>query len=590
MSCPDANLTGRRLRILLVEDSLTQIELIRDTLTVRERQFDLTVARSLAEARASLAELRPEIAIVDLFLPDGSGIELLPAVREETTFPIVILTGQGNEHEAVEAMKAGALDYLVKSPSTLADLPRIVERVLQVWDHITERRRAEQALRESEERFRSVFTTAAAGMVIISPSGRILQTNPAFCRFVGYSDAELVLLSIEDITHPDDRDMTSSHYGEIFAGQRQAIHYEKRYLRKDGQAVWGHASVACVMNPDLQPSYCIGLVQDISERKRVEKELREANRELDAFVYTVSHDLRSPLTPIIGYAEFLRSQYGESLDEQARNILEEIGRQGHRMLELLEDLLALARVGHLERPAEPVDGNVVVQEVVMAFGSRLASLGLTVAAGALPRLRVPKVLLVQVFDNLIGNAIRYAGREGGPIEVAGERLGKRVSFSVRDHGPGIPVEERESVFDLFYRGSAGKKIEGTGVGLATVQKIARLYGGLAWVEETPGGGSTFWVEMVDDERQAADMPSGRRLRWEGRETVNGFRDERTWLQEGERLKGGSSPGDSPDGATSLCHGTTAGSAPHCRECTSCRPARPGASPCRSSGSRRPDTR
>ena len=503
MSYPDANPAGRRPHILLVEDSLTQIELIRDTLAAQERRFDLTVAHSLAEARASLAELRPELAIVDLFLPDGSGIELLPEVREEATFPIVIMTGQGNEHEAVEAMKAGALDYLVKSPSILADLPRIVERVLHVWDHITERRRAEQALRESEERFRSVFTTAAAGMIIISPSGRILQANTAFCRFVGYSEAELELFSIEDITHPDDRDMTSSHYGEIFAGQRQAIHYEKRYLRKDGQKVWGHASVSCVMNPDLQPMYCIGLVQDISERKRVEKELREANRELDAFVYTVSHDLRSPLTPIIGYAEFLQSQYRESLDEQARNILEEIGRQGHRMLELLEDLLALAMVGHLERPVEPVDGNVAVQEVIMAFGSRLASLGLTVAAGDLPHLRVPKALLVQVFDNLIGNAIRYAGREGGPIEVEGERLGKRVRFSVRDHGPGIPAEERGSVFDLFYRGSAGKNVEGTGVGLATVQKIARRYGGQAWVEETPGGGSTFWVEVIDEEQQAA---------------------------------------------------------------------------------------
>ncbi|KAF0221039.1 MAG: PAS domain [Geobacteraceae bacterium] len=498
MSSPDTMLAGKTVRILLVEDSLLHVELIREALAVRDLQIKLSVARSLAEARDKLAELRPDLAIVDLLLPDGSGIELLSAVRGETAFPIVILTSQGDEKEAVEAMKSGALDYLLKSPATLADMPHIVERALREWDHIVERRRAEKTLRESEERFRSVFTIAAAGMVIISPTGEILQANPAFCSLLGYSEAELAHLTIEDVTHPEDQDRTSLHYGEIFAGKRQHLHYEKRYVRKDGQTVWGHASVACVIKADRQALYCIGLVQDITDRKRVEEELREANRDLDAFVYTVSHDLRSPLTPIIGYTEFLREQYGERLDEQARNILTEVERQGHRMLGLLEDLLALSRVGHLERPAEPTDSNEVVREVMAGLYSQLANAGITVQTGSLPNLRIPETLLTQVFDNLIGNAIRYAGKDGKSIEVGGEKKRERVRFYVRDHGPGIPAEERSCVFDLFYRGSTGKTIEGTGVGLATVQKIARLHGGLAWVEETPGGGSTFWVEMVDD--------------------------------------------------------------------------------------------
>lgn len=498
MSSPDVSRSGGPISILLVEDSPTHIEMIRDALAVRDQQITLTVARTLAEARARLAEFQPDLVIADLFLPDGRGIDLLPAAREDTTFPVVILTGHGNEKEAVEAMRAGALDYLTKSLATLADMPHIVERTLRVWEHIAERRRAEETLRESEERFRSVFTTAAAGMIIISPTGRILQANPAFCRFIGYSEAELAQLTIDDITHPEDRDRTSFHYGEIFAGQRQHIHYEKRYLRKDGRNVWGHASVACVVNPDLQPTYCIGLVQDITERKQVEEELREANRELDAFVHTVSHDLRSPLTPIIGYAEFLQEHYRERLDEQAVTILAEIGRQGHRMLGLLEDLLALARVGHLDHPVEPVDVSEVVREVVLEQGSRLAAAGMTVETGPLPCLRVPKTLLTQLFDNLIGNAVRYAGCSGGPIEVGGEWRGGRARFYVRDHGPGIPAHERDRVFDLFYRGSTAGSVDGTGVGLATVQKVARLYGGRAWIEETPGGGSTFWVEMVDE--------------------------------------------------------------------------------------------
>jgi signal transduction histidine kinase len=101
----------------------------------------------------------------------------------------------------------------------------------------------------------------------------------------------------------------------------------------------------------------------------------------------------------------------------------------------------------------------------------------------------------QIFDNLIGNAARYAGKEGGPIEVEGEKNGNIVRFIVRDHGSGIPAEERGPIFEVFYRGVTGKAVPGTGVGLATVKKIARLYGGNAWAEETPGGGATFCVEM-----------------------------------------------------------------------------------------------
>jgi signal transduction histidine kinase len=242
-------------------------------------------------------------------------------------------------------------------------------------------------------------------------------------------------------------------------------------------------------------------VQDITARKQVEEELRKANRELDAFVYTVSHDLRSPLTPIIGFAEFLKEHYRDCLDEQAIDILGEIRQQGLRMLELLEDLLVLARAGQLERPDEPVDCCQVVEEVVTGLASKIIAAGVVVQKKSFPSLRVPKTLLAQLFDNLIGNAVRYAGKEGGLVEVGGERSGKQVKLYVRDHGTGIPVEERDRIFDLFYRGSTGKNVEGTGIGLATVQKIAHLYGGRAWVEEPAGGGSIFWVEMMDEVRQ-----------------------------------------------------------------------------------------
>ena len=625
MSCPDLGTNERVTTILVVDDSLTTVELIREAALAGRGEIRLTVAYSLAEARMALTRFQPDLALVDLVLPDGSGTELLPLNREEATFPIVIMTGQGDEMEAVKAMKAGALDYLTKSPAFLADIPAIIGRSLRTWRFIVERRqavkavqesealfrsifnyapngmvlissdgvflhvnpansrllgytaeemlrmkvrdithpddrdfmlraydellsgqrliveyekrylrkdgsilwghvtvtgvrddaqkllyfvaqmqdvtarkKAEEALRQSEERFRAVFNTAAAGVVVISPTGKVLQANPAICAITGYSEAELMQLTVVDITHPEDREKTTCNYSKLTAGEQETVHYEKRYLRKDGKIIWGYASLACVTDAEQQPLYCVGLVQDITELKQMEDDLRKANRELDAFVHTVSHDLRSPLTPIIGYAEFLRDQYRERLDEQAINILTEIHRQGHRMLRLLEDLLSLARAGQLDCPDEPVECGQVVDEVVAGLANQIIATGISVQRESLPALRVPRTLLVQLFDNLIGNALRYGGKEGGSVEVGGERRGARVELYVRDHGAGIPPAERDRVFDLFYRGSTAENIDGTGIGLATVQKIARLFGGRAWVEETLGGGSTFRVEMMDE--------------------------------------------------------------------------------------------
>jgi len=235
----------------------------------------------------------------------------------------------------------------------------------------------------------------------------------------------------------------------------------------------------------------------VGSLKKAEEKLRGANRELEAFTYTVSHDLRSPLTPIIGFAQVLQERHKGRLDEESLDCLAEIEKQGDKMLSQMEDLLALAQVGHLERPARPVDTNEVVREVAEDLRDQIAEAEMEVKLQTLPAIHVPASLLAQLFANLIGNAIRYAGRQGNPIEAGGEHLNDRVRLFVRDHGPGIPEAERQGIFDLFYRGSTSKKVAGTGIGLAIVQKVARTYGGQAWVEETPGGGSTFWVEIKD---------------------------------------------------------------------------------------------
>jgi PAS domain S-box-containing protein len=265
----------------------------------------------------------------------------------------------------------------------------------------------------------------------------------------------------------------------------------------DGGSILLESKKKPFYGPDGTAEGIVGISRNITLRKQAEEALLKANRELDAFARTVAHDLRSPLTPIIGYAEILRDHYHERLDERALGYLEEIISSGEEMLTLMKDLLSLAMSGQIERPSKPFNTRHIVEKVVQGLTEQLNNAGLTVKIGAMPNLRIPKTLLIQVFDNLILNAMKYGSKKGDIIEVGGERSGDRVTLFVRDHGPGISACERERIFELFYRGATNEEIQGTGIGLATIQKIAGFFDGKAWVEETPGGGSTFKVNILD---------------------------------------------------------------------------------------------
>ncbi|BCR03591.1 hypothetical protein DESUT3_06600 [Desulfuromonas versatilis] len=249
----------------------------------------------------------------------------------------------------------------------------------------------------------------------------------------------------------------------------------------------------------------LAVYRDITARKEAEENLLEANRELDAFVYTVSHDLRTPLTPIIAYAEMLQTEYAHCMDDHAREMLQEIEGQGHRMLALLEDLLELARVGMPEPVERPVELARVLRNTIEELQDQIGERQAEIRIGSLPHLRIPRTFLSQLYGNLLGNALRYAAGPGKPIEIGSRLIGGRLLLYVLDHGPGIPEAERGTIFDLFKRGASASGTKGTGIGLATVRKIVRLYQGRIWVDETPGGGCTFWVEFP---AELAESPAG----------------------------------------------------------------------------------
>ena len=245
----------------------------------------------------------------------------------------------------------------------------------------------------------------------------------------------------------------------------------------------------------------LSVSRDITERLEYRRRLQQTNRELDAFVSTVSHDLRSPLTPLIGFAELLEERYHDQLDGIGYDCIAEIKKTAEKMKDLLEDLLSLSRVGQMKLPDHPLDTTCIAKDVLLELADKILEHQAIITVDNLPEIRMPESLLIDLFRNLVGNALKYAAPQDPHIEISGQRFFNRIRFKVVDHGPGIIAVEREEVFEPFKRGSSGQGCSGTGIGLATVAKIARVFDGDAWVEKTRGGGATFIVDLPASEQK-----------------------------------------------------------------------------------------
>jgi len=377
---------------------------------------------------------------------------------------------------------------------------------LRLQQDIMLREEAEGQLRESQQMLQLVLDYIPQHVFWKDRDSVYLGCNRNFARAAGVETPQ-DLVGKTDYDLPwtkEEADFYRECDRRVIESDTPELHIAETQLQASGKQVCLDTNKIPLPNGKGQVVGILGTYEDITDRKKAESDLRQseerlraANGELEAFAYTVSHDLRTPLTVILGYAELLQKSLRDRLDEQELNSLSLIYDSGIRMVELTEDLLALARAGQIERPTEPVNTEEVVRDVVCGLAAIITETGVSVEVDELPTLRVPRTLLAQVFHNLIGNAMRYGSKPGDVIKVGGERKGKKVRLYVRDYGPGIPEEERSRIFEVFYRGTTRKNESGTGIGLATVQKIARLFDGRAWVEETPGGGSTFWAEIID---------------------------------------------------------------------------------------------
>ena len=273
---------GNTTHILLVEDELAHAELIRRVFGSDGGRVKLSVVPSLGQARARIAESTPDLVIVDLRLPDGNGIEILPADKEEVAFPVVVLTAHGDEQAAVEAMKRGALDYVVKSEATLAEVSHIARRTLREWGQIVQRKRAEAALRDSEERYRHIFDRSPLGIGLTTPDGKVVTCNKAVETITGYSIEELKQIDLADLyAHGEDR----KRLVDAISGNDGVAAFPVRMKRKDGTL---YDALLDVSKISLEGrDYLHTILQDVTERKRVEEALRESEEKFRTLVHNL---------------------------------------------------------------------------------------------------------------------------------------------------------------------------------------------------------------------------------------------------------------------------------------------------------------
>ena len=383
--------------------------------------------------------------------------------------------------------------------------------VVSTIGDITKQRNAELALSASEALYRQTFELATTGIAHVDLAGRFMQVNRSLCEILGYSEKELIGRPVKEISHPEDRNLTDSQRMRVRSGEKPSVRFEKRYIRKSGAIVWVGLSVALACDPSGAPQYEIALFDDITERKKAEAALREAheelkrsNGELEQFAYVASHDLQEPLRMVSSYTQLLMRRYGDKLDGDAKEFTAFIVDGATRMKQLIEDLLAYSRVGTRDKNFKPAEAESSLRRALTNLRAAIQDSGATVTQDKLPTIPCDEVQLAQLFQNLIGNALKFRKPDAAPaVHVGAADQGAEWEFTVRDNGIGIEPQYFERIFMVFQRLHDKGEYPGTGIGLAIVKKVVERHGGRIWVQSQPGAGTTFHFTMPK-EREAAN--------------------------------------------------------------------------------------
>ena len=352
--------------------------------------------------------------------------------------------------------------------------------------------------------YRTAFDKAPIGMAVVGPEGRYIRVNRSLCEMLGYPEEKLLTMSFQDITHPEDLRASAAKVRSAVEGEVASYSIEKRYLHARGYPVWVALSVSLVRDGEGRPLYFVDQVEDITRRKadgeelvRRAREMVRVNAELEQFAYSVSHDLRAPLRSIHGFTQMLLEDHAGALDEEGKDYLGRVRAASRHMGQLIDDLLELSRVTRGALRRETVDLSTlaggVAAELRQTDPERRVEFVIAPGLLASGDSRLLRIALM----NLLGNAWKFTQKEpGARIELGVAGGDGRTTYFVRDNGAGFDMAQAGKIFGAFQRFHDFEDFEGTGIGLATVQRIIHRHGGEVWAEGAVGRGARFCFTLA----------------------------------------------------------------------------------------------
>ncbi len=356
----------------------------------------------------------------------------------------------------------------------------------------------ETELKESNKLFRMLFFSSPIGMYIVQ-DGYFQIVGHQFARIAGYDEDELIGKPSLTFVFPEDRNAVRENAvkmlkGESFSG------YEYRIITKLAVIKWVMETVTPVSYQGRRAT--LGNLMDITERRQAEETLKQmvgeigrSNTELEQFAYVVSHDLQEPLRMVSSYTQLLARRYHDKLDTSANDFINYAVDGAERMRVLLNNLLDYSRLGTHGKPFKLTDFEDVFNQAMTNLKVAIEESEALVTHDYLPTLIVDEGQLVQLFQNLIGNAVKFCNQESPRIHVSAETKSGVWVFSVRDNGIGIDPQHAQRIFEIFKRLHTREEYSGTGMGLAICKKIVERHGGNIWIYSQPGEGSTFYFTI-----------------------------------------------------------------------------------------------
>ena len=518
-----------RVKILLVDDTpenLVSLEAALDGLGQ-----ELVLANSGMEALRHLLEDDFAAILLDVKMPDLDGFqtaELIRARKRSRHTPILFLTGYKSDEHLFRGYDLGAVDFLFKPI-----VPEVLRSKVGVFVELSRNtallRRQAEVLSKAEQKFRSLLEAAPDAMIISSEDGVISLVNSQVEVMFGFRREELIGRNIRLLVpHWSSHSalIGDENGSEVPAGPNPPVEFWGR--RKNDHEFPVEISLSPLQTEE--GLLLTSAIRDITERKRADEAIRElnttleqrvadrtreltqanealrqSNDDLNQFAYAASHDLQEPLRMVALYSQMLQRKYSGKLDEEADQFISFVVGGARRMELLLKDLLAYSQTGSsTEGPSQPVDCTCVIEKVLLNLQASIDQDNATITWDALPIVQAHEIRLVQLFQNLVQNAIKYRSAESPKIHVSAEQRESDWLFSVRDNGIGIESEYTHQIFGIFKR-LHGQTYPGTGIGLAICQRIIERYGGRIWAESSVGKGSTFYFTLPPAAGQSQDQ-------------------------------------------------------------------------------------